>query len=62
MLFPGSIGFIQIRTEQLPLTLSPYFPGPASLKSEMLGDDAHPCILYGLSYAKGRRLLFATTH
>lgn len=44
------------------IALSPYLPGPASLKSEMLSDDTHPSILYGLSYTKGRRLLFATTH
>lgn len=65
MLFPGSIGFIQIKMEQLQLTLSlyhQYFSGPASLKSEMHLDDVRSTILYGLSYTKERGLLFATTH
>lgn len=66
MLFPGSIGFIQTKNGAITtysIALSPHFPGPASLKAEMLLDDAHMSILYGLSYTKGRRrLLFAATH
>lgn len=65
MLFPGSIGFIQIKMEQLQL--------PPSLHHHTSRVQLHPrvrcssmmcilSILYGLNYTKGRRLLFATTH
>lgn len=64
MLFLGSIGIIQTKMEQLQLTVLLYHHTSQVQHHSRLRCSwmMHTRVFFSLSYTKGRRLLFATTH